>query len=176
MKKFLLIIFAVFSITASAQTIVNLSGLNQNTTLGTSCEGVTEHFKTTGDLNLNGFVLKLQNATLEVMGNINGSGMILHCGNSLLCGRQSIQNNPQIQEGLNRNCSALSLVEYTPAVKYSYNSKTNILIVNNAEYIKIYDLSGRLLKESNSNTLYDALIQNGLYLVKTNVGNLKLYK
>jgi len=176
MKTKLLLFALILTGLSYAQTTVNLSGLTQNTTLGSSCSGTVEHFKTTGDLNLNGFTINLQNATLEVVGNINGGGSIIYCGNSVLCSRQSVQNNPNIQSGLNRNCNSLSIRDFIQ-IKYLYNKQSNILTVVDAEYIEIYDITGRLIINSNSNIIHTDLLQgNILYVIKTDIGNIKLYK
>ncbi len=177
MRTKLLLLALILTGLSYAQTTVNLSGLTQNTTLGSSCTGIVEHFKTTGDLNLNGFTVNLQNATLEVVGNINGGGSITYCGNSVLCSRQSVQNNPNIQSGLNRNCNNLSINSYNNKIDYLYNKQLNILTVTNAEYINIYDITGKLIIKSNSNVINTDLLNNNiLYLIKTNIGNIKLYK
>lgn len=172
--KLLLLALSLMGL-SNAQTTVNLSGLTQNTTLGSSCTGNIESFKTTGDLNLNGKTLHLNNSKLEVVGNINGPGTITYCGTSVLCNRQNIQNNPTISTGL-VDCNRLSVKDFNK-INYLYNKQLNILTVNNAEYINIYDITGRLIIKSNSNIIHTDILQgNSLYLIKTNIGNIKLYK
>ena len=96
MKKLLLVLVLLMSTIATSQTIIDLSGMTGDVTLGQNCSASQEpqHYVTEGDVNLNGFKLRLKNSTLQVNGNINGGGQIVTCGQSTFCASGTIQNNP----------------------------------------------------------------------------------
>jgi len=172
MKKLLFLALLATAL-GNAQTVLDLSGMTSNRILGSSCGGELERFKTTGDLNLNGFTLTLQNATLEVIGNVNGSGSIFYCGNSVLCSRQSTQNNPQIQAGLSRNCQSLGIREFK---KIRYEYRNYLLTVPDAKSIQIYDLKGRLVKSFLGTEINLEDLKTAVYLIKTDLGTIKLLR
>ena len=79
-------------------TAIDLGGMNSNVFIG-SVSGDVEEYQTTGDLNLNGYTLSLDNIRLTVVGNMNGNGtgggsQVSTLGNSTVCVQGSIQNNP----------------------------------------------------------------------------------
>jgi len=79
-------------------TTIDLGGMNSNVFIG-SVSGGLEEYQTTGDLNLNGYTLSLDNIRLTVVGNMNGNGIgggsqVSTLGSSTVCVQGSIQNNP----------------------------------------------------------------------------------
>ncbi len=79
-------------------TTIDLGGMNSNVFIG-SVSGDLEEYQTTGDLNLNGYTLSLDNIKLTVVGNMNGNGagggsQVSTLGSSVVCVQGNIQNNP----------------------------------------------------------------------------------
>lgn len=79
-------------------TTIDLGGMNGNVFIG-SVSGDLEEYQTTGDLNLNGYTLSLDNIKLTVVGNMNGNGtgggsQVSTLGSSVVCVQGNIQNNP----------------------------------------------------------------------------------
>ena len=88
----------VLSARIASPTIIDLGGMNSNVFIG-SMSGDLEEYQTTGDLNLNGYTLSLDNIKLTVVGNMNGNGQgggsqVSTLGSSVVCVQGSIQNNP----------------------------------------------------------------------------------
>ncbi len=134
----------------TAQTVVNLSGMNSDIILGEDCSSsqpMTE-FVANGDLNLNGYTLHLRNAHLKVNGNINGNGSVVGCGVSKICKTGSIQNNPNIEHNLLVDCSVLDVDSFE-----SIDS-----IPKNIEY-SLYNLMGQEIYKGNTSLLYIPLNQ-----------------
>lgn len=156
MKKLILLGVLITSMFVKAQTAIDLSGMTGNTTLGQNCSSSQEpqSFVTSGDLNLNGFKLRLKNATLIVNGNLNGSGEIDVCGQSTFCVNGVIQNNPVYDpEAL---CNTLSSNEYELDI-------SNIPI--NIRY-RVYDISGKLLDEGfTDDDFYNSLPKQKMMIV-----------
>lgn len=143
-KLFLLGVLVIFQM-ANSQTVIDLSNMTENITIGQNCSNSQEQeqFITNGDVNLNGFTVDLRNSLLSVNGNINGEGNIQGCGNSKVCKTGSIQNNPIFTNvEILDNCPTLSVPEYD-FEKYGFN-------------YEVYDLLGRLLQKgvTNSNTFH----------------------
>ena len=106
MKTIILLLFTCISF---AQT--NLS-LTSNISLGQDCGNGQHETFTYQDVNLNGYNIDLRNATLNVLGNLNGTGSITKCGNknnSFVCVNGAIQNNPNLN-GL--TCQSLEVPEF----------------------------------------------------------------
>ena len=90
-----------------ASSTISLSGMTGNVTLNPS-DATDGEIQTTGDVNLNGFRLKLVNVRLTVNGNLNGGGQVKTQGaNGAICVIGNIQNNPNTQ-GVVFNCGTLS--------------------------------------------------------------------
>ena len=88
----------ILSARISSPTILDLSGMSGNIFIG-SVSGDLEEYQTTGDLNLNGYTLSLDNIKLTVVGNMNGNGVgggsqVSTLGSSVVCVQGNIQNNP----------------------------------------------------------------------------------
>lgn len=132
---FKLIILISFSI--QAQTEINLSGITSDGSIGQNCSNSQpqEDFITTGDVNLNGYILKLKNVNLEITGNLNGPGVLDACGNSSFCIGGIMQNGAGYN-GERLNCDTLSIKEY--------NIEDNLPLEKS---YAIYDLQGRLISE-----------------------------
>jgi len=141
MKKLILILLTNV---AFAQTV----SLTQNTSYGNNC-GVaqpTTPITINGDLNLNGYTLNLRNVNLTVTGNLNGGGTISHCGNSTLCVRGAVQNNPNLND---LSCT-LSIEEYTFQLNYT-----------------IYNLKGEIIKKGfTNNRMYSDLPKKEILILK----------
>ena len=106
MKTIILLLFTCISF---AQT--NLS-LTSNISLGHDCGNGQHQTFTYQDVNLNGYTINLRNATLNILGNLNGTGSITKCGNqnnSFVCVNGSIKNNPNLN-GL--TCQSLEVPEF----------------------------------------------------------------
>jgi len=89
---------------------IDLSGMTEDVTL-TPVDDVHE-YASTGDVNLNGYTLRLHNVRLTVQGNLNGGGKVFSNGNyGAYCVAGSIQNNPDTSQAT-YNCGSLS----TPVV------------------------------------------------------------
>lgn len=78
-------------------TTIDLSGMTEDVEI--NGQGNDDQYQTTGDLNLNGFRLRLVNVQLTVVGNMNGNGTgggseVVTLGTSTVCVQGSIQNNP----------------------------------------------------------------------------------
>jgi hypothetical protein len=91
-------------------TIIDLSGMSSD--LEIKAKGNLEHYQTTGDLNLNGYTLRLVNIKLTVVGNMNGNGTgggstVSSLGTSKVCVQGSIQNNPYYNKN-DFTCESLS--------------------------------------------------------------------
>lgn len=163
----------------TSQTVIDLSGITGTVTLGSNCSNsqTPQEFVTTGDLNLNGFTLKLRNANLIVTGNLNGGGSIIGCGSSSnICVTGNIQNNPQLNSNITLNCNSLSTDNFKlNSSNYNFNRSTKVLTVDSIKFINVYDLTGKLIKTSQSNSIILDNLDSGLYLINTNRGNIKLY-
>ena len=104
-----IIILLLFTCISFAQT--NLS-LTNNISLGHDCGNGQHETFAYQDVNLNGYTINLRNATLKVLGNLNGTGSITKCGNqnnSFVCVDGEIQNNPNLN-GL--TCQSLQVPEF----------------------------------------------------------------
>lgn len=135
MKTPITILAIMLTTILTAQTVVNLSGMTQDVTLGQNCSNsqAQQEFVTYLDVNLNGKKLDLRNAHLTVYANINGNGRIEGCGNSKICTTGAIQNNPVFDDVEIVNCSVLNLPEFEFG-KYGYN-------------YQVYDITGRLISQ-----------------------------
>ena len=90
-----------------ATSTITLSGMTGNVTLNPS-DATNGEIQTTGDVNLNGYRLKLVNVRLTVNGTLNGGGKVRTQGaNGAICVIGNIQNNPNTQ-GVVFNCGTLS--------------------------------------------------------------------
>ena len=87
-------------------TTIDLGGMNSDLTINAQSNEVADYV-TTGDLNLNGYELKLINVRLTVVGNLNGSGVVKTNGESTVCVQGSIQNNPEYNAN-DFTCESLS--------------------------------------------------------------------
>lgn len=157
------LLMLLFTIISTAQQQINLSGITQNMSIGQDCSSsqTPEQYRTTGDMNLNGKTVQLRNTYLEVTGNLNGSGSIAFCGNSSLCVRGVIQNNPNIESGL-LNCSTLSVVEFDFRRDFDYN-------------FEIYNLAGQKIKQGKTSiNMLEDLPKNQVFIVR--VENFKPFK
>ena len=91
-------------------TTIDLSGMNSDVELND--QGSSSEYITTGDLNLNGYTLRLVNIKLTVVGNMNGNGtgggsQISTLGTSTVCVQGNIQNNPYYNDN-DFTCGSLS--------------------------------------------------------------------
>jgi hypothetical protein len=89
------------------ESLVTLSGMNKDVKLTPSdaTEGV---IYTTGDVNLNGYKLTLNNVTLVVRGNLNGGGTVVTNGaKGSICVNGNTQNNPDMSRAT-VGCNTLS--------------------------------------------------------------------
>lgn len=91
-------------------TTIDLSGMNSDVSI--NAQGNLEEYQTTGDLNLNGYTLRLVNIKLTVVGNMNGNGtgggsQVSTLGNSVVCVQGNIQNNPYYNDN-DFYCESLS--------------------------------------------------------------------
>lgn len=91
-------------------TTVDLSGMTEDVEI--KSQGNDSEYQTTGDLNLNGFKLRLVNVQLTVVGNMNGNGtgggsQVSTLGTSTVCVQGSIQNNPEYNSN-DFECGSLS--------------------------------------------------------------------
>jgi hypothetical protein len=89
----------------------NLS-LTNDISLGQNCGNGQHQTFTYQDVNLNGFTITLRNATLIVLGNLNGTGSVTKCGNqnnSFICVNGLIQNNPNLN---GMTCQNLNVPEF----------------------------------------------------------------
>ena len=89
---------------------VDLSGMTGDREI--KSQGNNSLYQTTGDLNLNGYHLRLVNVQLTVVGNVNGNGTgggsrVSTQGTSTVCVQGSIQNNPSYNDE-DFNCGSLS--------------------------------------------------------------------
>lgn len=155
MKNKLLFGMLIMTATLSAQTMVNLSGMTSDITLGTNCSSsqIVSQYETPGDANLNGYTVHLRNANLKVNGNINGGGSISICGQSSFCKTGAIQNNPTYPSGALVNCSVLDLDEFHAISEIPRGLKYNV-----------YDMTGRLLSKGNTDSL--KLPGNTVFILK----------
>lgn len=87
-------------------TTIDLGGMTSDLTINAQ-SGEVADYVTTGDLNLNGYELKLINIRLTVVGNLNGSGVVKTNGESTVCVQGSIQNNPEYNTN-DFTCGSLS--------------------------------------------------------------------
>lgn len=76
---------------------IDLSNMSEDLTI--NAQGNLEEYQTSGDLNLNGYELRLVNIKLTVVGNMNGNGSgggskVSTLGRSVVCIQGSIQNDP----------------------------------------------------------------------------------
>lgn len=155
MKNKLLFGMLIMTATLSAQTMVNLSGMTSDITLGTNCSSsqIVFEYETPGDANLNGYTVHLRNANLKVNGNINGGGSISGCGQSSFCKTGVIQNNPSYSPSLLVNCSVLSMEEFHDISEIPRGLK-----------YAVYDMTGRLLSKGNTDAL--KLPRNTIFILK----------
>ena len=91
-------------------TTIDLSGMTEDVEI--NGQGNDDQYQTTGDLNLNGFKLRLVNVQLTVVGNMNGNGTgggseVATLGTSTVCVQGSIQNNPYYNDN-DFTCGSLS--------------------------------------------------------------------
>lgn len=91
-------------------TTIDLSGMNSDVEI--NGQGSSSDYITTGDLNLNGYTLRLVNIKLTVVGNMNGNGtgggsQVSTLGTSKVCVQGSIQNNPYYNDN-DFTCESLS--------------------------------------------------------------------
>lgn len=87
-------------------TTIDLGGMNSDLTINAQSDEV-EDYITTGDVNLNGYELKLINIRLTVSGNLNGAGSVRTNGESTVCVQGNIQNNPDYNTN-DFTCESLS--------------------------------------------------------------------
>lgn len=87
-------------------TTIDLGGMNSDLTINAQSDEVADYI-TTGDVNLNGYELKLINVKLTVVGNLNGSGVVKTNGESTVCVQGNIQNNPEYNTN-DFTCGSLS--------------------------------------------------------------------
>ncbi|MDC7249138.1 MAG: T9SS type A sorting domain-containing protein [Sphaerochaetaceae bacterium] len=166
MKKIMFIFALLFSAIMVAQTPIDLSGMTEDITLGSNCSSsqTPEHYVTTGDLNLNGFTLHLKNVLLEVSGNVNGGGEISYCGSSELCASGNVQNNPTIENGLSCNTLSTDEVGLTPV--YSFSNLTKTITIHNSTFIKVFDMTGKMVLSTDEDTLNFSKLTAGIYIFK----------
>lgn len=145
MKKLLLLLLANFAFGQSVS-------LTENVTYGHDCSVVnTTTVTINGDLNLNGKTLNLRNVNLIILNNLNGGGTITYCGNSTLCVRGRIQNNP-VLNGL--NCNTLSTEEFNFSKDFGFK-------------FKVFNILGEVILEGfTSENLFEKLPYDTLILLK----------
>ena len=178
--KNLLFTVAIFIATTTltlSQTEIDLSNLTQNINLGQNCSSsqLPRQFIHYGDANLNGFEINLRNAILTITGNIIGPGEIDGCGQSQLCGVDVIQSDININGVV--SCSTLNInTVATENLKVTYDSNTQIITIPNVDFIRIYDLTGRLIKKSELDNISISNIKNEILLLYTNKGTFKFLR
>lgn len=170
MKKLLAVLVLLVSLTLTAQTTIDLSGMTDDVTLGQNCSSsqTPEQYVTTGDVNLNGFELDLRNVILVINGNLNGDGEIEGCGQSSLCVSGSIQNDPEIEDVSVVECSSLSDAEFNTKPLFSLNLRTKTIEITDSEFIRVYSMSGQLLLETNGTILNFSALGDGIYIFQSN--------
>lgn len=176
MKKFLLLFLMLGSLTLTAQTTIDLSGMTEDVTLGQNCSAsqTPQEYVTTGDVNLNGFELDLRNVNLTVNGNINGGGEIEACGQSTICYTGAIQNNPEFDDITAVSCSTLSNPEFTTEDRFSFDNRTKTVTIKNSKFIKVFDMNGREVLSTKEETLNFSTLSDGLYIFKSDKFTKKL--
>ena len=175
MKRLLLVLALVSTVLTFGQTSIDLSGMTEDLRLGQNCSASQspQEYVTTGDLNLNGFELDLRNVNLTVTGNLNGAGKIVGCGQAVLYVQGSIQNNPDIEDGLLG--STLSNTEFTTKDSFSFNGITKIVTIKNSAFIKVYDLAGRTVLSTLEDTLDFSTLKCGIYVFASDKFAKKIY-
>lgn len=150
MRKIIILAVLVIGMIATAQTQVDLSGMTENTTLGSNCgQGQTpQEYITTSDVNLNGKTLNLRNIKLIITGNLNGAGNITHCGGSNLAIYGNIQNNPNTN-AIPINYVVLDLKEF------------KIEHIRYYENVRVFDLQGKFI----SNGLNLLELKKNVYII-----------
>lgn len=94
-------------VTFSSRSTINLSGMTKDVKL-TPADATDGVIYTTGDLNLNGYKLTLNNVKLIVVGNLNGGGTVVTRGaNGAICVEGNTQNNPDLSNAV-LGCDTLS--------------------------------------------------------------------
>lgn len=94
-------------VTFNTRSTINLGGMTKDVKL-TPADATDGVIYTTGDLNLNGYKLTLNNVKLIVVGNLNGGGTVVTRGaKGGLCVRGNTQNNPDLSDAV-VGCSTLS--------------------------------------------------------------------
>ena len=156
--------------TLNAQTPIDLSNMTQDEKIGRDCSSRTEEYFTQGDINLNGFTLTLRNVYLTVNGSVYGEGTITGCGDSSFCVSGNLVNNPTVEV----QCITLSVEQAKANKNYTYNRHTKALNIPSAEFIKVYDLTGKELINRNANTVTLSNKNPGLVIIVTDRYSFKL--
>lgn len=175
MKKLLLLLALVSTVLTFGQTSIDLSGMTEDVKLGQNCSAsqTPQHYIATGDVNLNGFELDLRNVTLTITGNLNGSGSVIGCGQAVLTVQGDIQNDPEIEDGLLD--TTLSAPVFTTADSFSFSNVTKIVTIKNSDYIKVYDLSGRVVLSTKEESLNFSSLVCGVYIFTSEKFTKKIY-
>lgn len=179
MKKLFLstVLLVLTTVMSFSQTQIDLSNLTQDIDLGQNCSSsqTPQQFITTGDVNLNGYEIDLRNAILIITGNLNGPGEIDGCGQSELCVQGVVQNNPEIDDV--NTCNTLSInTIITENLKVHYNPNTQTISIPGVEFIRVYDLTGKLIRNSEIDNISISNIKNEILLLYTNKGTFKLLR
>jgi len=98
---------SIVSFNFSSESTINLGGMTSDVKL-TPSDATDGIIYSTGDVNLNGNKLTLNNVTLVVRGNLNGGGTVVTRGaNGAVCVDGATQNNPDLSKA-NVSCPTLS--------------------------------------------------------------------
>ena len=179
MKKLFTLLLIVMSITLTAQTYVNLSEMNGDIDLGGNCPNFQEQevFITTGDANLNGNVVRLRNARLEIMGKYNGPGEIDGCGQATVYIQGAIQNGGEIDESnVEVTGDPLRTNTYLLKSEYNYSRGTKLLTFKTPMRVQVYNMLGQIFIDTTSDSINLSQLSEGLVLVKTEKGFIKLVR
>lgn len=98
---------SIVSFNFSSDSTINLGGVTSDVKL-TPADATDGIIYSTGDVNLNGYKLTLDNVVLIVRGNLNGGGAVVTRGaNGAICVNGATQNNPDLSKA-NVSCPTLS--------------------------------------------------------------------
>ena len=165
MKKIIVLLAFALTMSLSAQTPVELSGMTGDLTLGNNCgNGEYMEFITYGDANLNGYTLTIRNAKLTITGNLNGGGKIKTNCKATFCVNGSIQNQVDYKDK-DLNCETLSNSTAELELR-TYDYSRGVLTIKDAKYIAIYNMVGQKVLEANRNTLDLTYIQKNIYIIR----------
>jgi len=179
MKKLFTLLLIVMSITLTAQTYVNLSEMNGDIDLGGNCPNFQEQevFITTGDANLNGNVVRLRNARLEIMGKYNGPGEIDGCGQATVYIQGAIQNGGEIDESnVEVTGDTLRINTYLLKEDYNYNRVTKLLTFKQPMRVQVYNILGQVFVDRTSDSIDLSQLSKTVVLIQTEIGSVTLLR